>query len=64
MADRDLEVRKALQELARHQMIERLYRDILIDMAVCDIEGWDKTEYIRMIICLLDTLGKRGQEVK
>lgn len=37
----------ALQKLARHRMIERLYQDILIDMAVCEIEGWDRMEYIR-----------------
>ena len=36
-----------LQQLARHQMIQKLYADILHDMMVCDIEGWDRTEYIR-----------------
>ena len=35
-----------LQELARHEAITRLYADILADMAVCDIEGWDKMEFI------------------
>lgn len=45
----------ALQKLARHQMITRLYRDILQDMAVCDIEDWDKTEYIRELQKLLNS---------
>ena len=36
-----------LQKLARHQMICKLYADILQDLMVCDIEGWDKTEYIK-----------------
>lgn len=40
-------IKKALNTLARHKMIERLYRDILVDMTVCEIEGWDKMEYIR-----------------
>lgn len=40
-------IAKALNALARHKMIERLYRDILVDMTVCEIEGWDKMEYIR-----------------
>lgn len=41
------DINKTLNTLARQQMIERLYRDILIDMAVCEIEGWDKMEYIK-----------------
>lgn len=40
-------INKTLNTLARHKMIERLYRDILVDMTVCEIEGWDKMEYIR-----------------
>lgn len=42
----EVKVSKALNDLARHQMVERIYRDILIDMTVCEIEGWDKMEYI------------------
>jgi len=45
----DLSTRKALQDLARHQMIVSLYANILIDMQVCEIEGWDKMEFIRQI---------------
>lgn len=40
----------ALQVCARHQMIERLLRDILFDMNVCMIEGWDAEEYPLMIL--------------
>lgn len=43
-----------LQVLARHQMIEKLYHDILMDLQICEIEGWDKTEYIRMLQKLLN----------
>ena len=43
------ETRKALQDAARHSMIARLLADIRIDLEVCEIEGWDKKEYIRMI---------------
>lgn len=53
--DKDNEVRVTLQKLARHQMITLLYRDILQDMAVCYIEGWDKTEYIRELQDLLNS---------
>ena len=38
-----------MQDLARHKMIVSLYANILIDMRVCEIEGWDKMEFIRQI---------------
>lgn len=46
---------KKMQELARHQMILRLYADILTDMQICDVEGWDKMEYIRMLQELINS---------
>lgn len=47
---------RALQELARHQMIVKLYADILRDMEVCEIEGWDRMEYINMLRRALNEL--------
>ena len=49
------ETRRKAQELARHQMIVKLEADVLMDMQVCDIEGWDKTEYIKQLKALLDS---------
>lgn len=49
ITDGNPETSRKLQELARHQMIERLYKDILFDMQVCEIEGWDKMEYINQL---------------
>ena len=43
------ETARAVQELARHQLIKRIYVEILFDMQVCDIEGWDKTEFIKQL---------------
>ena len=43
------ETRKKAQMLARHVAITKLLQDISMDMQICDIEGWDKTEYLRMI---------------
>lgn len=43
------ETRKKMQMLARHVAITKLLQDISMDMQICDIEGWDKTEYLRMI---------------
>lgn len=44
--------------LARHQTIERLQKDILFDICVCQIEGWNPREYIRMIRDMLEQLPK------
>ncbi len=49
-----LETRKALNDLARHQTKVRLLADIRMDMEICELEGWDKTEYIRELQELLN----------
>ena len=49
------ECAKQLNDLARHQMIVRLYQDILQDMAICEIEGWDKQEYLRELKELINS---------
>ena len=43
------ETTKKLNDLARHQMIKKVLQDISVDLMICEIEGWDKTEYIRML---------------
>lgn len=40
---------KTFNDVARHEMIVKLLADIRVDLAICDIEGWDKKEYIRML---------------
>ena len=44
--------------LVRHQTIERLQKDILFDIRVCQIEGWNPREYIRMIRDMMEKLPK------
>ena len=56
------DISKALNTLARHRMIERLYRDILIDMTVCEIEGWDKMEYIKDLQEVINHFGNKYRE--
>lgn len=51
--DGDPKTPKVLNDLARHKMMVRVEADILADMQVCEIEGWDKTEYIRMLYGIL-----------
>lgn len=51
-----------LQQLARLKMITKLETDILADMTVCEIEGWDKLEYINQLKELINSFGKGGTE--
>lgn len=54
------DVPAAMQTLARHQMITRLYADILVDMQVCEIEGWDKMEYLKMLKGIINHFIRHG----
>lgn len=53
------ETRKALNDLARHQLILKLYTDISMDIQVCEIEGWDKLEFINMLYDILNHFKER-----
>ncbi len=52
----DKKTAKALNDLARHTAILR------IDLEIYEIEGWDKTEYIKQLKKLLDSIGLRKNE--
>lgn len=58
------ETRYKLQQQARLAMICKLESDILTDMMICDIEGWDKTEYIRQIRAVINSYGERNSDEK
>lgn len=45
---------RTLNTLCRKQMINKLLADILVDMTVCELEGWDKTEYINELCEILN----------
>ena len=51
---------RAFNRLSREQMKHRLLAEILADMQVCELEGWDKLEYLNELREMLDSLGKRG----
>lgn len=42
----DEECRRVLNDLARKKVQEQLLQDILFDMNVCKLEGWDHSEYL------------------
>ena len=60
-ADLDIETRRAMQRVAREEMKMRIYADILADMMVCDIEGWDKMEYINELQDMFNDLTQKKQ---
>lgn len=55
-ADLDRETRRAMQRVAREEMKHRIYADILADMVVCEIEGWDRLEYIKELQDMFNNL--------
>lgn len=54
------EASKKLNRLARERMKQRLLTDILTDLQVCELEGWDKLEYITELRDMLNTLGAKN----
>lgn len=54
------ETRKRFQDLCRHAFIMKLLAEIRMDMAVCELEGWDKMEYINMIYAEMDGFRKKA----
>ena len=54
---------RMLNKLAREEMKELVMRDILCDMAVCEIEGWDKLEYLDDLIATVTRLRTGKGEV-
>lgn len=56
----DKAIAKALNDLARHQMIYKLLADIRMDLAICEVEGWSKTEFINQLKQLINSIGEDG----
>jgi len=55
LQDKDFPSRE-LNRLAREQMKTKLLADILFDMQVCKLEGWDIMEYLKEIKSMLDSI--------
>ena len=53
---------KTVNDLARLKFKEQLLKEIMFDLMVCEIEGWDKKEYInelKKLINSIDTSNKK-----
>ena len=48
-AEEDAAYRKKLQEACRHDFVRRMFVELLADMSICQLEGWDIYEFPRMI---------------
>lgn len=55
------DISKPLNELCRLKSKELLLRDIAMDMAVCEIEGWDKMAYIKDLKSMIDWILRNDQ---
>ena len=51
---------RAFNRLAREKMKLRLLADIRMDLMVCELEGWDKLEYLDELLALVQELRKGG----
>lgn len=45
----DEEHRKQLQNMCRHDFINKMYAELLTDMEICKLEHWDVLEFPRML---------------
>ena len=50
------ECAKAMNRLAREEMKQKLLNDILLDLTICEIEGWDKKQYLDELKELITSL--------
>lgn len=57
----EIETSRTLNRVCREHMKEKLLRDILVDLTVCEVEGWNKLEYIDELHALLDSLKKEAK---
>ena len=45
----DEENRKKMQDACRHAFVKKMYAELLTDMEICKLEGWDVFEFPRML---------------
>jgi hypothetical protein len=50
---------RTVNELARQKFKQQLLSDILVDLTICEIEGWCKQEYIAEIKALICSIGNQ-----
>ncbi|MBQ1574140.1 MAG: hypothetical protein IIZ78_23700 [Clostridiales bacterium] len=56
------ETRKQYNRFARETMKYRLLRDIRVDLQICELEGWNKTEYLDELKEMINQLGENRND--
>jgi hypothetical protein len=51
---------RTVNELARRKFKQKLLNDIMVDLVICEIEGWYKMEYINEIRRLINDIGNQS----
>ena len=54
--DGNPETPRRLQELARHRFIAKMLAEVVIDMMVCRLAGWEEYEFISILHAEMDGL--------
>ena len=55
----DASCARTVNELARKKFMRKLLADILVDLTICEIEGWCKREYINELNELINGIGRQ-----
>lgn len=55
---------KTLNTLARKKFQEIFLKEILFDLMVCELEGWNKKEYIKELKILIDGINIQNKKTK
>lgn len=53
---------KTVNDLARLKFKEQLLKEIMFDLMVCEVEGWDKKEYINELKKLLKGINNKTKK--
>lgn len=62
LSEMTIDERWTLNELARHQLIHSVYADILMDMQICKLEGWDTMGFIKQLQELLNSFRRNNHD--
>lgn len=55
---------KTVNDLARLKFKEQLLKEILVDLMICEIEGWNKIEYIEELQKLLNGIDVSNKQAE
>lgn len=55
----DAHYARTVNDLARSKFMRKLLADILVDLTICEIEGWCKHDYINALVDLINGIGRQ-----